>query len=60
MNYWAKKSDVVKHIIDRDSKQTGGGVICGKYGALLGNNYAYDNLLTCPECLKILKEKNHN
>lgn len=49
--YWAKRSDEFGHISDKDSKQVGGGVLCGKYGALLGNNYASRMELICPECL---------
>ena len=45
---WAKKFDQVKHIPTNDSR----GVECGKYGALLGNNYATESMLICEECSK--------
>ena len=48
---WAKKFDEVKHIPTEDYM----GVKCGKYGALLGNNYATNKMDICPECLE--KEK---
>jgi hypothetical protein len=43
---WAKKFDQVKHIPNDDSS----GVKCGKYGALLGNNYATISMPICKEC----------
>ena len=43
---WAKKFDQVKHIPTDDYR----GVRCGKYGALLGNNYATDSMPICEEC----------
>ncbi len=43
---WAKKFDQVKHIPTNDSR----GVECGKYGALLGNNYATESMPICQEC----------
>lgn len=51
--FWAKRLDTVLHIPDKQSTNTGGGVLCGRYGALLGNNYApYLKPVFCPECLK--------
>lgn len=47
---WAKKFDNVAHITH--NRSVGGGVECGKIGALLGNNYATKGMETCPECLK--------
>ncbi len=43
---WAKKFDQVKHVPTDDSS----GVKCGKYGALLGNNYATMSMPICKEC----------
>ncbi len=43
---WAKKFDQVKHIPTNDSR----GVECGKYGALLGNNYATESMPICQKC----------
>jgi hypothetical protein len=48
---WAKKFDSEKHITHHNS--IGGGVLCGKYGALLGNNYATMNMPICPECKRV-------
>ena len=48
---WAKKFDQVKHIPTND------GVECGKYGALLGNNYATENMPICQECSWIAEKK---
>lgn len=56
-SFWAKRSDNVSHIVDNDSKQVGGGVLCGKYGALLGNNYQDDLPELCEECLSKLNIK---
>lgn len=54
-SYWGKRSDKVVHVPDYLGN-IGGGVYCGKYGALLGNNYAPDLLAQdakiCPDCLK--------
>jgi hypothetical protein len=52
--HWAKKFDRVKHITHR--RGVGGGVLCNKYGALLGNNYATQNMPVCQECLKNQKK----
>jgi len=49
---WSKSFDEVGHIYDKDSTNIGGGVMCGKYGALLGNNYCTANMDTCPDCIK--------
>jgi hypothetical protein len=56
-SYWAKRTDEAKHMIDYDSKGVGGSVLCGKYGALLGNNYAHYLDKVCPKCLEIAKER---
>ncbi len=48
--HWAKKFDKEKHITHK--RGVGGGVLCDKYGALLGNNYATDVMPVCKECLK--------
>lgn len=53
--YWAKKYDSAKHIAE--FKTVGGYVLCGKYGALLGNNYANENLPVCEKCQQIQNEK---
>lgn len=55
--FWAKKLDRFAHIPDDKSTQTGGGVMCGKYGALLGNNYAADHVKVCKECVKKVYER---
>lgn len=52
---WAKKFDTVAHITfarEQDNGFTNYGVECGKYGALLGNNYATKDMETCPECIE--------
>jgi hypothetical protein len=49
--FWAKKFDTHAHIATVKPY----GVLCGKYGALLGNNYAEYLYDVCPECLKRLQ-----
>jgi hypothetical protein len=48
--HWAKKYDEVKHITHHNTM--GGGVLCDKYGALLGNNYATTDMPICLACKK--------
>jgi hypothetical protein len=49
-NFWAKKFDTVSCIIKKDANET----VCGKYKALLGNNYANQIDKVCPDCEKII------
>ncbi|MDA7514187.1 hypothetical protein N8508_00200 [bacterium] len=51
-SHWAKKFDKVKHI---PRLRIGGSVECGKYGALLGNNYSTNVMPICPDCIKAKK-----
>ena len=53
---WAKKFDEVAHIVNPASENTGVGVYCGKYGALLGNNYAPGLTEICPICEQTLQD----
>tara|TARA_R110002020_G_scaffold99711_8_gene236431 strand:+ start:537 stop:722 length:186 start_codon:yes stop_codon:yes gene_type:complete len=50
---WAKKFDEVAHLTH--NRQVGGGVECGKFGALLGSNYATKEMPTCKACQDALK-----
>lgn len=52
---WAKKFDEVAHLTH--NREVGGGVECGKFGALLGNNYATKEMATCQDCMNELKSK---
>ena len=52
---WAKKFDEVAHITH--NREVGGGVECGKFGALLGNNYATKEMPTCKDCQDALKAR---
>jgi hypothetical protein len=51
--FWAKRLDHSAHIPTKNPY----GVECGKYGALLGNNYAGDHVQVCPECVKKVYER---
>lgn len=55
VSFWAKRFDEFAHIVKKDATNVGGGVYCGKFGALLGSNYASDLTHVCPECLAKLK-----
>ncbi len=52
-SFWAKKSDNVVHIVKKGESA----VHCGKYGALLGNNYAPYITEVCPDCLAAKSRK---
>jgi len=57
-SFWAKKF-TENHIPNRNAQNVGGGVYCGKFGALLGNNYATSERELCEDCLKKkFKEEN--
>lgn len=48
---WAKSSDEYAHIQDDSDRDNRYKVFCGKYNAMLGNNYAVTCRYFCPECL---------
>lgn len=49
LRYWAKRSDMTSHITHYSVST----VLCKKFGALLGNNYAREFDQVCESCLKV-------
>lgn len=56
-SFWAKRLDTYAHIVKIDSNNVGGEVYCGRFGALLGNNYASDLTYVCPDCLEKIQSE---
>lgn len=49
-NFWAKKFDTQACITTKDNR-----TLCGKYNALLGNNYASRLNQVCDDCVSKMK-----
>lgn len=54
LNYWAKRSDEYAHICKSGHQEYG--VLCERWAALLGNNYADNLSVVCPDCLKVYND----